>query len=291
MKRINIILAAFVFLSVLSCSRKVEFPHETFVTFDDVTFSVNENVGKVVIPVSVYNPTGGEVQVTVTGLDGEGDKGAVEGKNYEITSPASGILTFSGEKAVQNIEVTLLHDKALTGTKNFKVRINSVTTGINVGGFNVATVKILDAEHPLASMIGDWTGTLKGLTGSDYETTITVDAVDDDDTFTMLTLDSGIDPLYGKGSSVTYNATADAETGVIVLKSEQLNGYENFYLTGIAIDETTGGITALTDTFGFIIENGKMYLAGPYAVVAPGLADGGNDALAEAYYYGELIKK
>ncbi len=288
MKRINIILAAMVFLSLLSCNRKIEFPHETFVTFDNVTFSVNETVGKISIPVSVYNPTGGEVMVTVTGIDGDGDKGAVIERDNEITSPALGVLTFAGSEHTQNIEITLKHDRTLTGTKNFKVRLQSVTDGINVGGFNVATVKILDAEHPLSPMIGQWTGTLKGLTGTDYETTINIEAVDDDDTFTKLTLDSGIDPLYGKGRDVTYNATAS--DGVIVLPSEQLNGYENFYLQGIALD-ASGNITSLTESFGFVLQDGKLYLAGPYAVVAPGMASGGNDALAEAYYYGELTKK
>ncbi len=261
---------------------------ERFVTFDAVSFSVNETAGKVSIPVSVYNPTGGEVQVTVTGIDGDGDKGAVIEKDYEITSPALGVLTFSGSDETQNIEVALKHDNALTGTKSFKIRIQSVTAGINVGGFNVATVKILDAEHPLAPMIGEWTGTLRGLTGTDYETTINIEAVDDDDTFTKLTLDSGIDPMFGKGLDVTYNATA--KDGVITLPSEQLNGYENFYLQGIALD-ASGGITSLTDSFGFVLQNGTLYLAGPYAVVAPGLASGGGDALAEAYYYGELVKK
>ncbi len=289
MKRINIILAALALLSLVSCSRKVEFPHETFVTFDDVTFSVNEQVGTVSIPVSVYNPNGGEVQVIVTGIDGDGEKGAVNGKDYEIVSPALGVLTFAGGESTLNVEVDLMHDSKLTGTKNFNLEIKSVTDGINVGGFNVATVKILDAEHPLAPMIGEWTGTLMGLTGTDYETTINIEAVDDDDTFTKLTLDSGVDPAYG-GPDVAYNATADIKTGAIVLPSEQLNGYENFYLQGVALD-ATGAITSLTDSFGFVLQGGKLYLAAPYVVVAPGLAQGGGDALAEGYYYCELTKK
>ncbi len=289
MKRINIILAALLLLAV-SCNRKMEFQHETFVTFEEVTFSVNEGVGSVSIPVAVYNPNGKEIQVTVSGVDGDGEKGAVQGVDYEIASPASGILTFSAGSDKQMIEIDLLHDKNLTGTKNFKIRINSATDGINVGGFDLAAVKILDAEHPLAPMIGEWTGTLKGLTGTDYETTINIEAVDDDDTFTRLTLDSGIDPMFGKGLDVAFIATANAAEGIIELPSEQLNGYENFYLQGIELD-ASGAITSLTNSFGFVVENGVMYLAGPYAVVAPGQAEGGNDALAEAYYYGELVKK
>ncbi len=290
MKRINIILGALVLLLSVACDRNVDFQHETFVTFDDVTYSVNENVGSISLPVTVYNPSGKEIQVTVLGVDGTGEKGATEGVDYEIVSPASGILTFAPSDTTLYVEISLKHDKVLTGTKNFQVQINSATEGINVGGFNLATVKILDNEHPLAPMIGEWTGTLNGLTGTDYETTINIEAVDDDDTFTKLKLDSGIDPMFGKGSTVVFIATADITTGLIELPSEQLNGYENFYLQGIGLD-SEGGITGLTDSFGFVLENGVLYLGGPYAVVAPGQAEGGNDALAEAYYYGELVKK
>ncbi len=283
MKNTNIILAALALLLTVSCSRKVEFQHETFVTFDDVTFSVNEGVGTVSIPVSLYNPNGQEVQVTVTSLDGEGEKGALEGTDYDIISPASGILTFAGGENTLYIEVDLKHNKALTGTKTFSVQINSATDGISVGGFNVATVKILDDEHPLASMIGEWSGTLSGATGTNYETTFNIDAVDDDDTFTQLKLDSGIDPMFGKGSKVMYSALASGNT--ISVQSKQLNGYENYYLQGLTVD------SYLADYFYFAMNpDGTLSLATPYAVMAPGI-DNGYDAPMEIYFAGTFVKK
>ncbi len=279
MKRINIILAAMVLLAV-SCNRKIDFPHETFVTFEKVSFSVNEGVGTVSIPVSVYNPTGADVQVTVTALEGTGEKGAIEDIDYEIVSPAMGVLTFSGETSVKDIEIKLLHDKKLTGTKNFKVQIASVTPGINVGGYNVATVKILDAEHPLAPIIGEWGGSIEGATGTVYETTFNIDTVDDDDTFTQVRIDSGIDPMFSSMSSAVYAGIA--VDGVITLQSEQLNGYEDYYLQGIKV--AADGFY-LNETFGFAYKDNTMMIVGPYGVLT---GDGG---LAEVYFQGTFEKK
>ncbi len=279
MKKINIILAAMVLLAV-SCSRKIDFPHETFITFDDVTFSVNENVGTVAIPVSIYNPTGSEVQVVIAGIGGSGDNGAVEEVDYQISYPPMGVLTFSGSEATKNIEIKLIHDKRLTGTKRFDVQIKSATRGINVGGYNVATVKILDAEHPLASLIGEWGGQMEGATGTVYETTFNIEAVEDDNTFTQLRIDSGIDPMFSDVSNAMYQAVA--KDGVITLQSEQLNGYESYYLQGIKV--APDGFY-LNDTFGFTYKGNEMVLSSNYGVLT---GDGG---LAEVYLSGSFVKK
>lgn len=160
-----------------SCNRKIELQPQTFATFDAVSFSVDETAPSVSVPVSIYNPTGSEVQVTVKGVDGK----AVNGVDYEIVSPASGILTFSGDVATQNIEVKINGQVGeFTNNKDFTIQIASATAGISVGNFNTARVVIKDLDHPLASILGEYSGVgVFASVGGVYNWTLTIDKNDD----------------------------------------------------------------------------------------------------------------
>lgn len=177
MKKINILAAAMVLVLSASCNREIELQPETFATFDAVSFSVDETAGKVSIPVSIYNPTGSEIQVTVKGVDGK----AVNGVDYEITTPASGILTFSGDVATQNIEIKINGFVGeFTNNKDFTVQIASATSGITVGNLNTARVVIKDLDHPLASILGEYSAQgLSAAAGGVYDWTVTIDKNDD----------------------------------------------------------------------------------------------------------------
>jgi len=177
MKKINIIAAAMVLVLSASCNRKIELQPQTFATFDAVSFSVDETAPSVSVPVSIYNPTGAEVQVTVKGVDGK----AVNGVDYEIVSPASGILTFSGDVATQNIEVKINGQVGeFTNNKDFTIQIASATTGVSVGNLNTARVVIKDLDHPLASILGEYAAEgLSAAAGGAYAWTVTIDKNDD----------------------------------------------------------------------------------------------------------------
>lgn len=160
-----------------SCNRKIELQPQTFATFDAVSFSVDETAPSVSVPVSIYNPTGSEVQVTVKGVDGK----AVNGVDYEIVSPASGILTFSGDVATQNIEVKINGQVGeFTNNKDFTIQIASATNGVGVGNLNTARVVIRDLDHPLASILGEYSGVgVFASVGGVYNWTLTIDKNDD----------------------------------------------------------------------------------------------------------------
>lgn len=177
MKKINFIAAAIVLVLSASCNRDIELQPQTFATFDAVSFSVDETAPSVSVPVSIYNPTGSEVQVTVKGVDGK----AVNGVDYEIVSPASGILTFSGDVATQNIEVKINGQVGeFTNNKDFTIQIASATAGISVGNFNTARVVIKDLDHPLASILGEYSGVgVFASVGGVYNWTLTIDKNDD----------------------------------------------------------------------------------------------------------------
>lgn len=248
MKKINIIAAAMALVLSASCNRNLEFQHETFATFDAVTFSVDETAGRVSVPVSIYNPTGSEIQVTVKAVDGKG----VSGVDYDIVSPASGILTFSGDVTSQNIEVEITDFSGeFTGSKDFSIEIASATAGVTVGNLNTARFTIKDLDHPLAAFIGDWTGAplVDYFYGDQYTLNLTIIANDDDPTFSSVYVQN-IDPYFasaGYNSNNGFNtflAVANAERTQLKLESGQPLGYKTCQLLGFdGPDLDTAGTT------------------------------------------------
>lgn len=249
MKKINIIAAAMVLVLSVSCNREIELEPQTFATLDAVSFSVDETVGKVSVPVSIYNPTGAEVQVTVKGIDGKG----VKGVDYDIVSPASGILTFSGDVATQNIEVEITDFSGeFTGGKDFSIEIASATEGVNVGNLNTAYFTIKDIDHPLAAFIGEWTGgpLVDFFYGDQYQLTLSIISNDDDPTFNSV-LVQNIDPYFASAGFNAVNgcnifvAVANEDRTQITIESGQPMGYDDCVIVGfdgpdLASASTTG---------------------------------------------------
>lgn len=236
MKKIYYIAAAIVLMTSASCNRAIELQPQTFATLDAVTFSVDETVGKVAVPVSIYNPTGAEVQVTVKAVDGKG----VKGVDYEIVSPASGILTFSGETTTQNIEVEITDFSGeFTGGKDFTIEIASATAGVSVGSYDTAFFTIKDLDHPLAAFIGDWTGgpLVDFFYGDQYALNISIVSNDNDPTFNSVLIQN-IDPYFaGAGFSAAsgcniFLAVANEDRTQLLLESGQPVGYDDCVIMG-----------------------------------------------------------
>lgn len=236
MKKINFIAAAIVLVLSASCNREIELQPQTFATLDAVSFSVDETVGKVSVPVSIYNPTGAEVQVTVKGVDGRG----VKGVDYDIVSPSSGILTFSGDVTTQNIEVEITDFTGeFTGGKDFTIEIASATAGVSVGNLNTAYFTIKDLDHPLAAFIGEWTGgpLVDFFYGDQYTLNLTIVSNDDDPTFNSV-LVQNIDPYFASAGFNSNNgcnifvAVANEDRTQLLLESGQPIGYSTCQLLG-----------------------------------------------------------
>ena len=231
-----------------SCNREIELQPQTFATLDAVSFSVDETVGKVSVPVSIYNPTGAEVQVTVKGVDGRG----VKGVDYDIVSPSSGILTFSGDVTTQNIEVEITDFTGeFTGGKDFTIEIASATAGVSVGNLNTAYFTIKDLDHPLAAFIGEWTGgpLVDFFYGDQYTLNLTIVSNDDDPTFNSV-LVQNIDPYFAGAGFNSNNgcnifvAVANEDRTQLLLESGQPIGYSTCQLLGFdGPDLNTAGTT------------------------------------------------
>ena len=160
-----------------SCDRKVDFPSEKFVTLDDYAYSVDETSAEVVIPVHIYNQDCHDVQVAVKLLDNT----AVEGTDYEIISPASGVLTFPAGTDSLAIKIAIKpHVGVYTGTKKFGVQVASATEGVVTGAFSSATVSISDLDHPLADILGDYVATGNTASSGVAQWKVTFAANEDD---------------------------------------------------------------------------------------------------------------
>lgn len=273
MKKINIIAAATVLVLSASCERKIEFQHETFATFDAVTFSVDETVGRVSVPVSIYNPTGSEVQVTVKAVDGK----AVSGVDYEIVSPASGLLTFSGTTTSQTVEVEITDFSGeFTGSKDFTIEIASATAGVGVGNLNTARFTIKDLDHPLAAFIGDWTGgpLVDYFYGDQYTLTLTIVANDNDPTFSSVYVQN-IDPYFASAGYNanngfnTFLATANEDRTQLILESGQPIGYSDCVVFGFDGPDLSSASTAGYMVFD-LNEDGTLTIPNAYGVYTPG---------------------
>lgn len=231
MKTKNIIaLLALVAAFSVSCDRKVEYQHETFATFSNNSYSVEETVGQVTIPVEIYNPTGAEVQVSVA-IQSEN---AVEGADYEVVTPSSGILSFSGEQNKAEVVINIIaHEGTFTGAKDFTVQIASLSDGLSVGAYNQANVTIVDIDHPLARYIGKWSSTLtSAFDGSAQSTTINISADPNDDTYTKLFVDGGMSPyVTGASGAKPQFEAVQTEAGFKILAGQPV-GYNDVMLYG-----------------------------------------------------------
>jgi hypothetical protein len=234
MKR-NIILfvaAAFALLSMASCNRKLDYQFETYATLYHSSFSVKENAGEFNIPVLVQNAKGADLQVAVKVTEGK----AVEGVDYEIISPANGILSFSGETDSLSVVVKIFDTFVgeFTGAKDFTVSISSATEGFNMGTISSARVVIDDLDHPLNKWIGSWTGDIEGFFGNwpKSATTFTISADPDGDPFTDLIVSGGINPYFVAAAGANPDFSAKVDGNQLVVMAEQPCGYSDVVLLG-----------------------------------------------------------
>ena len=270
MKR-NIILfvaATVTLLLAASCNRKVEYQYEKYATLYHSSFSVAENSGELRIPVLVNNTKGADVQVSVKIAEGT----AEEGVDYEVVSPANGILSFSGDTDSLDVVINLLTPALgeFTGAKNFTVSIASATEGVGVGLISSANVLIDDIDHPLAAFIGKWTGELKGYFGNwpGGATTINITADPEGDPFTDLFFDGGINPYFlaAVGANPAFSAKVDGDTAVVF--AEQPCGYSDVVTLGFNAADP-GAADSYDHAYFQLKEDGTLVLLNAYGAYTP----------------------
>ncbi|MGN0195549.1 MAG: Calx-beta domain-containing protein [Candidatus Cryptobacteroides sp.] len=151
--------------------------NDAFVKMEKSSISVEENAKTVSIPVSLVavNTVGVAVPYTI-----ESDK-AVEGVNYRLTEP-SAVLTFDGTERYKDIVIEII-DKpgSVDGDISFTVTLGK-PNNLNVGYQNTCTVTILDLDHPLAEILGEYAAHgVDAWYGTEYNWTMTLSKVAGDD--------------------------------------------------------------------------------------------------------------
>lgn len=225
-------VAAVCTLLAASCGRKIEYQFDSYATMYSSTYTVAETIGEFNLPVLVMNPTGAEVQLSVKVTEGT----AVEGVDYEVISPANGLLTFSGETDSLNVVIKInAFEGEFTGTKQFEVAIASATEGFTLGTYTTSKVTIDDLDHPLNAYIGQWKGVIAGYFGNwpaDGETIINISADPDGDPFKELLVDGGINPYFlaAIGANPSFEATVDGN--YLIIGVDQPCGYSDCVTLG-----------------------------------------------------------
>lgn len=124
---------------------------DAFVAFDAPSVKVNENAGFVEVSVTLASVEGINTTIKCIATDGK----AISGKDYLIDGDGS--LVFDNQNRTQKLKVKIINNSGLyTGDLDFTLTFASTGT-VNVGAAFECVVSILDLDHPLASILGDYT--------------------------------------------------------------------------------------------------------------------------------------
>lgn len=123
---------------------------DAFVAFVSTEASVNEADGSLSIPVMLTSLKGLSSTVYYTVTSGT----AVEGTHFSVAG--TGTLTFDANTTMNNINVSVVDNEVFEGDISFTIELTDAGS-VDFGTKKVCTVKIVDDEHPLAFILGEFT--------------------------------------------------------------------------------------------------------------------------------------
>ena len=271
------ILAALSLVALFaSCDRTVDFQSSKFVTLDHYSYSVDETTTEVTIPVHIYNPNQSEVQVAVSAIEST----AKAGTDFEITSPASGVLTFGPNDTTQVVKVQIKGQVGTyTGNKVFGIQVASATEGVATGNTNVAAVTIKDLDHPLAAFIGDWTSTgpLTTAAGTISSWTFTI-SPDPEDVNKVVIENLELLFAYHNGMVApdynVFSGEVNADKTKLSIKGVQAVGYYDYYIVGMTTP-THSATTGFAEAIEFNLnEDGSLTMPNGFYTIWSNEEDG-----------------
>ncbi|MBR3075642.1 MAG: hypothetical protein IKH11_07835 [Bacteroidales bacterium] len=284
MKKLYIIAAVLPALAGVSCNRLVEYTDIPFVYFPNPTVSIYEDAGIIDIPVKASSDV--EFTLTFETVDGEKTDPATgvkvpngqRGVDYDIVDNDAALVRFASGETEKSIQVKITDfPGVLTGNKDFTIKMVSSGNEVSRGGYSYCTVTIIDNDHPLKSILGEYTAT--DAEGQVWTMTL---AADPNDWYT--TFIDGIVPAFagnwvGKGLRHYVPAKVSEDLSqfsfnYIYKLADQYNGDDvtiwgiqggsSIYNSGTATFEKTSdgfkldgerGLVAITE------KNGSYYLA------------------------------
>lgn len=213
MKKIVIFLSVAA-LSVVaaSCSNLNTEPsfddRNAFVEFDKNSKVVKEDDGEISIPVTLCSLKGIEDAVSFEVKDGK----AKAGTDFELVD-GTAVLNFDSSNRTRNIKIKVIEHKGeYTGDLDFTIALKSAGTA-GIGMVKKCKVTIQDNDHPLAAILGAYTGSV-----TEYNKTAktwTCNLTKDENDVTVVHIDAILPVCEGSkkfGFTGTVNETKDQIT-------------------------------------------------------------------------------
>ncbi|MBQ2965863.1 MAG: hypothetical protein IJE11_02465 [Bacteroidales bacterium] len=210
--------------AAFSCSKLNETPrfscNASFAAFDQSAVIVDENVGKISLPVSIasIDPVG--VTVAYEVVDGT----ATAGKNFKLVNEAATVV-FDGNARSNVIEIDIV-DLAGEFTGDLTFSVNLVSAGdIDLGHNKTCTVTIADLDHPLSDILGTYSVVGESYFNGPAQWTaeFTKDATDLSKVWMR-----GLAPAFASGSHLIYG-TVSEDHNTITIPLGQVLPYNSTY--------------------------------------------------------------
>lgn len=234
MKSIYALVAGTLLLSACAENELPKFNDaDAFAAFTSSSMSVNENVasGELQIPVLFTSLAGLEKSVDFEIVDGT----AAQGVDFEIAN-SSNTLNFTKDAPTQYITVKVKDNAEFGGDIAFTINLVE-TEGTNLGDSKTCEVKIVDDEHPLAFILGAYTGSAESYYNGPTTWSLTIEK-DPDDVSKVW-----IYPMVPSGSLVAiYGVVNDAKTEIRIPVCQSLGVHSSYGDITLECYDETGDI-------------------------------------------------
>lgn len=262
MKKIYKYMAcALALTGALSCSKLNETPvfedSKSFVAFSQTSYSVNEDADSLVIPVTIASPDPVKVTVAYTAADGT----AKAGINYALADEAA-VLVYDGKTRTQNLVLkikniaTTAEKSGYTGDLTFTVTLQK-PANIDLGYNATCTVKIVDLDHPLAEILGEYTCEGTSYYSGPMAWTATFEKDENDENVVWINGVMGDCPMPVYGNVNDYK---NGDWTITIPAGQTYEGKYKFSLCwfdGSEVDDATGNITLVRQEDGsYVAEMG-----------------------------------
>jgi hypothetical protein len=252
---------------------------KSFVAFQSKTASVKESPSEEIVKIPVVlAAVPGSPSVTVDFEVVTEGATAFEGEDFEIVNESNS-LTFSDGLGTEYIEVKVIDNDVFTGDKTFTIQLTGNSQNYQLGAISSVVVTLVDDEHPLKLVLGDYVFSGLDAWGGEFSVNVTTSAVDGDLTQIQFPL-AHLIPAYGPPADYMVYARVDLEEMKIFIKVGQ--SYESFGYGACKISGYKGaeGDPQLEDgdeVVGVIDENGNITMEDYFGVL---ITEGANEGLS-----------
>ena len=257
MKKFNYILGALVAgaMTFTSCdlNNSPKFNDaDAFVAFTKTTISAEETSGSVEVPVLLTSLAGLEGKAVI---EVDTASTAVEGVHYIIEGETS--VAFTKETPTQKLKVKIVDNTEFTGDVKLVPNITSVE-GVNLGKNTACTITIVDDEHPLGYLLGDYKLQSESNFGGTVEDIVTL-YKDENDINTVW-----IGNMVPGGTSEKIYGIVNEDKTIISIPVDQTiaksSTYPTILLHGFYGEDGTAIPTGGTIDAEIIEEDGQIYI-------------------------------